>query len=138
MRANDILFVGLWIGLFFPSLCFHRMRLSSTWQRRILCATIRTAAVTSFRSGNIPPAAWAKRNFPSNPFSFFKMSRSMSSVPVVEHREEAPPSDHSEYEKWVRRLYMTNMFHPVKMGLTNIQQLHDLVGNPMDDVSHFL
>ena len=42
---------------------------------------------------------------------------------------------HSDYEKWVRRLYMTNMFHPVKMGLSNMQQLHDLMGNPMDDVS---
>ena len=42
---------------------------------------------------------------------------------------------YSDYEKWVRRLYMTNMFHPVKMGLSNMQQLHDLMGNPMDDVS---
>ena len=43
--------------------------------------------------------------------------------------------NYSEYEKWVRRLYMTNLFHPVKMGLTNMQQLHDIMGNPMDDVS---
>jgi hypothetical protein len=41
----------------------------------------------------------------------------------------------SEYEHWVRRLYMTNMFNPVKLGLDNIQQIHDLLGNPMDDVS---
>lgn len=112
------------------------MRLSSTWQRRILCATFRAAAVTSFRSGNIPQGAWAKRSFPSNHLSFSRMSRPMASVPVFENRGgEAPPSDHSDYEKWVRRLYMTNMFHPVKMGLTNIKKLHDLAGNPMDDVS---
>ena len=43
--------------------------------------------------------------------------------------------NYSDYEKWVRRLYMTNLFHPVKMGLTNMQQLHDIMGNPMDDVS---
>lgn len=42
---------------------------------------------------------------------------------------------YSDYEKWVRRLYMTNLFHPVKMGLSNMQQLHDIMGNPMDDVS---
>jgi hypothetical protein len=41
---------------------------------------------------------------------------------------------YSDYEKWVRRLYMTNLFHPVKMGLSNMQQLHDIMGNPMDDV----
>ena len=29
---------------------------------------------------------------------------------------------------------MTNLFHPVKMGLSNMQQLHDIMGNPMDDV----
>ena len=42
----------------------------------------------------------------------------------------------SDYEKWVRRLYMTNLFHPVKMGLTNMQKLHDIMGDPMDDVSN--
>ena len=42
---------------------------------------------------------------------------------------------HTSYEEWVRRLYMTNLFHPVKMGLTNMQRIHQLLGNPMDDVS---
>ena len=37
------------------------------------------------------------------------------------------------YEKWVRRLYATNMFHPVKLGLENMHLLHKLLGNPMDD-----
>lgn len=44
---------------------------------------------------------------------------------------------HTDYEKWVRRLYMTNMFHPVKMGLTNMQKLHDIMGNPMDHVRNW-
>jgi hypothetical protein len=42
---------------------------------------------------------------------------------------------YSGYEKWVRRLYATNMFHPVKLGLDNMRRLHQLLGNPMDDVS---
>jgi hypothetical protein len=41
---------------------------------------------------------------------------------------------YSGYEKWVRRLYATNMFHPVKLGLDNMRQLHQLLGSPMDDV----
>ena len=41
--------------------------------------------------------------------------------------------NHTEYEHWVRRLYQTNLFHPVKLGLENMQQLHSLLGNPMDD-----
>jgi hypothetical protein len=42
---------------------------------------------------------------------------------------------YTNYEKWVRRLYATNMFHPVKLGLENMHLLHKLLGNPMDDVS---
>ena len=45
---------------------------------------------------------------------------------------------YTSYEKWVRRLYLTNLFHPVKMGLANMQQLHSLLGCPMDDVSTLL
>jgi dihydrofolate synthase/folylpolyglutamate synthase len=45
----------------------------------------------------------------------------------------APPPEYSPYERWVRRLYMTNMFHPVKLGLKNIELLHEAMGSPMDD-----
>lgn len=44
-------------------------------------------------------------------------------------------TEYTGYEKWVRRLYATNMFHPVKLGLENMHLLHKLLGNPMDDVS---
>jgi len=44
-------------------------------------------------------------------------------------------SEFSDYELWVRRLYETNMFHPVKLGLQNIDQLHSLLGSPTDDVT---
>lgn len=45
----------------------------------------------------------------------------------------SPAEKSSAYEKWVRRLYATNMFHPVKLGLQNIQQMYAAMGNPMDD-----
>lgn len=37
------------------------------------------------------------------------------------------------YEKCVRRLYLTNLFHPVKLGLQNMEQLHEALGYPMDN-----
>lgn len=37
------------------------------------------------------------------------------------------------YEKCVRRLYLTNLFHPVKLGLQNMEEIHAALGNPMDD-----
>lgn len=37
------------------------------------------------------------------------------------------------YERWIRRLYQTNLFHPVKLGLDNIDNLHEALGRPMDD-----
>jgi dihydrofolate synthase / folylpolyglutamate synthase len=46
----------------------------------------------------------------------------------------AKMSSASEYEVWVRRLYETNLFHPVKMGLDNIHTLHAALGNPMDQI----
>jgi dihydrofolate synthase/folylpolyglutamate synthase len=39
---------------------------------------------------------------------------------------------YSLYEKCVRRLYLTNLFHPVKLGLQNMEQLHEAIGNPMN------
>jgi hypothetical protein len=42
---------------------------------------------------------------------------------------------YTKYEQLVRRLYMTNLFHPVKLGLQNINRLHELLGCPMDNVS---
>lgn len=39
---------------------------------------------------------------------------------------------YSLYEKCVRRLYLTNLFHPVKLGLQNMEKLHEAIGNPMN------
>mmetsp|Transcript_9623 Transcript_9623/g.16371 ORF Transcript_9623/g.16371 Transcript_9623/m.16371 type:complete len:556 (-) Transcript_9623:11-1678(-) len=38
----------------------------------------------------------------------------------------------SNYEKLVRKLYMTNLFNPVKLGLENMEKLHKAIGSPMD------
>jgi len=38
----------------------------------------------------------------------------------------------STYEKLVRKLYMTNLFNPVKLGLENMSKLHELLGSPMN------
>ena len=44
--------------------------------------------------------------------------------------------NYTEYELWVRRLYATNLFHPVKLGLDNMVQLHAAIGNPMDQTKN--
>jgi dihydrofolate synthase / folylpolyglutamate synthase len=53
---------------------------------------------------------------------------------MINNNSSSSTKNYTEYEKWVRRLYATNMFHPVKLGLTNIIQLHEAIGNPMDRV----
>jgi hypothetical protein len=137
MRLGETLLVVVCCVLLLPTESLVRMRLSSPWQRRLLSVTFRAAAVTNFRSGNAPTAVWAKKNIPLNQFPIAKFARPMatSAVPVVENSGDlSTDSRYTDYEKWVRRLYMTNLFHPVKMGLANVQKLHELVGNPMDDV----
>jgi hypothetical protein len=47
---------------------------------------------------------------------------------------DAAPPTYSEYEKWVRRLYMTNLFHPAKLDLRNMEQLYNLMKRPLDQV----
>jgi len=42
------------------------------------------------------------------------------------------PQEWSNYERLVRKLYMTNLFNPVKLGLENMDKLHKLLGSPMD------
>lgn len=40
---------------------------------------------------------------------------------------------YTTYEKCVRRLYLTNLFHPVKLGLLNMERLHEALGSPMNE-----
>ena len=41
---------------------------------------------------------------------------------------------YTDYERWVRRLYQTNLFHPVKLGLENTHRLYDALGKPLEDI----
>ena len=84
------------------------------------------------RSGQVlffqKPAGSA--SFPSFRGGFSNFSSTTTSGTDTGDRQE----NRSEYEEWVRRLYMTNMNNPVKLGLENIDRLHSLLGSPMDDV----
>ena len=77
-------------------------------------------------------ASSSSPSFPSSssPSSAFYNPSNFDSINDM----ETSTGEFTDYEKWVRRLYMTNMFHPVKMGLTNMKKLHDIMGNPMDEV----
>jgi dihydrofolate synthase/folylpolyglutamate synthase len=49
--------------------------------------------------------------------------------------DKSAPENYSPYERWVRNIYLTNLNHPVKLGLDNIEQLHEAMGSPMDDAN---
>ena len=51
---------------------------------------------------------------------------------------DSEKNEFTPYERWVRRLYQTNLFHPVKLGLQNMEVLHEMLGRPMDKVSSFV
>jgi len=59
----------------------------------------------------------------------FGAPRALSSLDSGEMKQP------SLYEVLVRKLYMTNMFNPVKLGLKNMEELHNLMNKPMDRVS---
>ena len=40
----------------------------------------------------------------------------------------------TKYEKLVRRLYKTNLYHPVKLGLENMQRLNEAMGFPLNNL----
>lgn len=68
--------------------------------------------------------------------SFPELPSAMSTKSNYSHNVEGDddgPPDYTLYERWVRRLYKTNLFHPVKLGLTNMEKLHAALGSPMDD-----
>lgn len=109
----------------------------SFWSRRFtgVVAVSTAAAATAARN----PSNHLAQSYFERHFRLFATSSSSSSSSVISatmnDQDKAIAREYTDYEKWVRRLYMTNLFHPVKMGLTNMQQLHEIMGNPMDDVS---
>jgi dihydrofolate synthase/folylpolyglutamate synthase len=79
------------------------------------------------------------RNFHTRqPFAFYAASfpdlpSGMSLDDMMATSDDEQSAVYTPYERWVRRLYMTNLFHPVKLGLTNMEALHAALGRPMDD-----
>ena len=125
----------------------------SVWHRRIVSTIGQTAAAasstTTFGARFVLTAAAAaphNNNNNNNDYRSYRPTTTSrlfaTSLPTMGINEdntstqdqEDDENKYSDYEKWVRRLYMTNMFHPVKMGLTNMMELHKLMGAPMDDV----
>lgn len=47
---------------------------------------------------------------------------------------EGSNTTYTRYEQCVRGLYQTNLFNPVKLGLKNIEDLHEALGAPADKV----
>ena len=65
------------------------------------------------------------------------LSSSAGFVTTTQQQQLDSPtsSQWSQYEHLVRKLYMTNLFNPVKLGLENMDRLHEALGRPMDQVS---
>jgi dihydrofolate synthase / folylpolyglutamate synthase len=77
-------------------------------------------------------------NGPVNPVVRFQSSTSRS-VSTMDQESDSNVQQstsstrkYTDYETWVRRLYSTNLFHPVKLGLTNMIKLYEALGRPMD------
>mmetsp|Transcript_25765 Transcript_25765/g.60653 ORF Transcript_25765/g.60653 Transcript_25765/m.60653 type:complete len:688 (+) Transcript_25765:108-2171(+) len=76
----------------------------------------------------------AKTSFPDLPPSQRGTQTATISSIMDNNSENERIAHYTPYEQWVRRLYMTNLFHPVKLGLQNIQQLYAALGHPLDDI----
>lgn len=116
-----------------------------TCQRRF--ASTSTCAGAGRRSANIGVATSNIRSIASHitgvisSTSLFQSIPSTdnipsSSQPTQQSRSLSKKAEHewTNYEKLVRKLYMTNLFNPVKLGLENMDQLHKALGSPMDKV----
>ena len=58
--------------------------------------------------------------------------------PSLAEEEGVDTSQWTAYEQLVRKLYMTNLFNPVKLGLENMDRLHEVLGRPLDQVGSCL
>ena len=91
-------------------------------------------------ASNKPHSPFHQRSLPKPSSTLIRFTSAIPTPPppiimttkTSDDGSETLPPPYSDYERWVRRLYETNMFHPVKMGLNNIEQLHAAMGKPMD------
>lgn len=87
-----------------------------------------------------PERAFTKKHHNFKLFSTLSSSSDHNYTPpdpkhlarLMPERNSITGEMYTTYEKCVRRLYLTNLFHPVKLGLSNMEKLHDALGNPMD------
>ena len=107
--------------------------------------TLRRAFAHSFLSGrwltravHIPSSSnthYFLRSSPSFSLHLSSTMRSFSSsspTDATNNNGVKEEREWSNYEKLVRKLYMTNLFNPVKLGLENMDKLHKAIGSPMD------
>mmetsp|Transcript_21039 Transcript_21039/g.24030 ORF Transcript_21039/g.24030 Transcript_21039/m.24030 type:complete len:518 (+) Transcript_21039:168-1721(+) len=101
------------------------MTLNALFRKAVQLSVLRFPTVFSFSFFNSldPESYYQVLSRPS--------TKLFSSFPDFEMENN---SKYTQYEQWVRRLYQTNMFHPVKLGLKNIENLHEALGAPTDQV----
>lgn len=122
-------------------LSFHEMASSGARSTN----TLRRAFAHSFISGgwltravHIPSSSnthYFLRSSPSFSLHLSSTMRSFSSsspTDATNNNGAKEEREWSNYEKLVRKLYMTNLFNPVKLGLENMDKLHKAIGSPMD------
>lgn len=61
---------------------------------------------------------------------------SKSSFKSTDSSQDSGEKKYTLYEELIRKLYMTNLFNPVKLGLDNTFALHEAIGSPIDNVSY--
>lgn len=115
----------------FKTTSFRRMRRSGQKVGRVFFAQLSHRIV-----GDLKVSQSASNYFPCAQPQL-KARLSTLTLPASRQVESEMSNDASftPYERWVRRLYQTNLFNPVKLGLQNIQQLHSALGSPIDRVS---
>lgn len=104
----------------------HRFFVSSSFWVSKQSSKVRTRSTSTLHNSNRTPSVNTASCDPYVPPDPDKLASLMP-----EQNPDGQP--YSLYEKCVRRLYLTNLFHPVKLGLQNIERLHNALGNPMDD-----
>lgn len=121
-------------------LSFHEMASSGARSTN----TLRRAFAHSFISGRwltravqTPSSSnthYFLRSSPSFSLHLSSTMRSFSSSSPTDATNNGVKEERewSNYEKLVRKLYMTNLFNPVKLGLENMDKLHKAIGSPMD------
>mmetsp|Transcript_12159 Transcript_12159/g.18851 ORF Transcript_12159/g.18851 Transcript_12159/m.18851 type:complete len:565 (-) Transcript_12159:117-1811(-) len=71
----------------------------------------------------------------SHPFQRKSISSKTNTMETFDNKRDDEDRQYTEYERIVRKLYQINLFNPVNLGLENTIRLHELLGNPLDNVT---